>query len=160
MALGRGIAAAACAGTLSLVALGCGAEEHPNEPRPSAASRVSVAVTESSISVLPERVGVGPAKSQLIPQNQNQPQPPIHTKAPLNVVFVITNLTPIKSRLVIRGPKNTTSGPLVPHGNFTLHTDLPTGVYTVRATGLPHSGSDELVVGSYRASSQNDLLEP
>jgi hypothetical protein len=145
---------------LGLAALGCGAEEHPNEPRPSAASRVSIAVNNDGISVQPERVGVGPAHSQQIPQNQNQPQPPIKTNRPLNVVFVITNLTDTSSRLVIRGPKDATSGPLVAHGNFTLHTDLPTGVYTVRAAGLPDAGAGELVVGPYRASSQNDLLEP
>jgi hypothetical protein len=160
MALGRGIAVAACAGALGLVALGCGAEEHPNEPRPAAASRVSVAVSDSDVSVQPERVGVGPAQSQLIPQNQNQPQPPIKTKKPLNVVFVITNLTETDSRLVIRGPKDAISGPVVAHGNFTFHTDLPTGVYTVRAAGIPGAKTGELVVGPYRASSQNDLLEP
>jgi hypothetical protein len=160
MALGRGIAAAACASALGLVALGCGAESHPNEPRPSAASRVSVAVSSSSVTVQPERVGVGPAHSQQIPQNQNQGQPPIQTKKPLNVVFVITNLTDTDSRLAIHGPKDATSGPLAANSNLTFHTDLPTGVYTVKAVGVSGATTGELVVGPYRASSQNDLLEP
>ena len=69
MALGRGIAAAACVGALSLAALGCGAEEHPNEPRPSAASRVSVAINDDGISVrarFPDTATAGPLVTSVV----------------------------------------------------------------------------------------------
>ncbi len=48
---------------------------------------------------------MGPEKNQQLPQNQGHPQPPIKTKAPLDVVFVTANQTGSKEKLVIKGPK-------------------------------------------------------
>jgi hypothetical protein len=160
MALGRGIAAGACIAALAFAALGCGAQEHPNDPRPSAPTRVSVAILKDSVTVTPSRIGMGPENARLIQQNRAQPQPPIHTKAPLNVVFVSANLTPTDSKLEIHGPKDATSGPLVANGNNSYQAALPTGTYTVSAADIPDAKPAKLVVGSYRASSQNDVLLP
>lgn len=160
MARGRAIAAGACVALLALAALGCGAEEHPNEPRPGPPTRVSVAVDRDSITVTPARIGMGPEKSQLIQQNRDQPQPPIKTKEPLNVVFTTANLTPKDSKLEIKGPKDVTSGLLVGNGNNAYQAALPTGTYTISAADLPGSKSATLTVGPYRASSQNDVLLP
>jgi hypothetical protein len=160
MAFGRGIATGACAAALVTVALGCGAEEHPNEPRPSPPTRVSVAVARDSITVTPHAIGLGPERAKLIAQNRRQPQPPIRTHAPLNVVFVSANLTRRNSKLVIHGPKSAISGPLVANGNNTYQAALPTGTYRISAAGIPAAKPALLVVGPYRASSQNDVLLP
>ena len=161
MALGRGIATGACIATLAAAAIGCGAQEHPNEPRPSPPTRVSVAVSGDTVTVTPPRIGMGPERQELIQQNRNQPQPPIPgDKEPLNVVFVSANLTPTDSKLEIHGPKSVTSGLLVGNGNNTYQAALPTGTYKVSASGIPGAKPATLTVGPYRASSQNDLLLP
>jgi hypothetical protein len=160
MALGRGIAVGACVGTLALSALGCGAEEHANVPRPSPPVRVNVAIHSGSITVTPSKVALGPEKSKLIEQNEDQPQPAIDTDKPLTVVFVSANLTPTDTKLEIRGPKSATSGPLVANGNGSYQTALPTGRYTVAAADIPGAEPARFLVGPYRASSQNDVLLP
>jgi hypothetical protein len=160
MALGRAIAGVACAGALALGLLaGCGAETHPNDPRPSVPTRVSVAVHDGSITVAPDRIGLGPDERQQVPQNKGQKQPDINTDAPLDVVFVSANLTTTESKLKIEGTKSATSGLLVANGNNTFQVGLPTGVYRVSAEGIDAPPA-KLVVGPYRASSQNDLLMP
>ena len=71
MALGRGIAVGACVGALALAALGCGAEEHANDPRPAPPIRVSVAISNDSITVTPSQIGVGPEeRRKQIQQNR------------------------------------------------------------------------------------------
>jgi hypothetical protein len=161
MALGRSFCAVgACVGALGLASLGCGAEEHANVPRPSPPVRVSVAIHNDSITVTPSTVAIGTEKSQLIEQNESQPQPGIDTDVPLTVVFVSANLTRTDSRLEIRGPKDVTSGPLVANGNGSYQTALPTGRYTVAAADIPGAKPAGFLVGPYRASSQNDVLLP
>ena len=150
----------ACVGALSLASLGCGAEEHVNEPRPSPPVRVSVAIHSDSITVTPSRVGLGPETTELIEQNEGQPQPAIDTDAPLTVVFVSANLTRTDSKLEITGPKNTSSGLLVANGNGSYLTALPSGRYTVAAADIPGAKPASFLVGPYRASSQNDVLLP
>src|ERR1700748_1983614 len=112
MVLGRARVAgggALAALILALIGPGCGAESHPNEPRPSVPTRVSVTIGKSGIVVKPGTIGMGPDKSQQLPQNQNHPQPNIKTQAPLSVVFVTANQTESKAKLVIKGPKGATS---------------------------------------------------
>lgn len=156
------VAVAACAlGATALIGSGCGAEEHVNDPRPQAPTRVSVAISDDAITVQPGRIGSGPEPTQQIPQNQHVKQPQIHTKAPLNVVFVAANLTDVDSKLEVRGGgKNLSSVPLYANSNVTLQTILPTGVYMVSAADVPGAKPAKLVVGSFRASSENDLLLP
>jgi hypothetical protein len=154
------LAAGACVGALALAALGCGAEEHVNEPRPSPPTRVSVAVSSDSITVQPSRIGFETERTKLIQQNRKQPQPPIHTDAPLDIVFVTANLTDTESNLRINGPKDVTSNPLVANGNSSYLASLPTGTYTITAADIPKAKSAKLMVGPYRASSQNDVLLP
>ncbi len=155
------IAALACAlGALALIVAGCGAEERVNDPRPQPPTHVSVAVTEGEVTVQPERIAVGPEPTQQIPQNEEAEQTTVRSNAPLNVLIVAANLTDVRSRLVLRGPKDTSSGALVPNGNGTLLTDLPTGAYEIVAAGLPDAKPARLVVGPYRTSSENDILLP
>jgi hypothetical protein len=151
----------ACAlGALALVAAGCGAEGHPNDPRPQGPARVSVTITPRAVTVQPNGIGVGPARSQQIPQNQNHAQPPIRTKGPIVLVFVVANQTRTNSHLEVHGTKDTSSGPLYANSSGIFQTQLPTGAYSIGAAGIPSARPGKLIVGPYRASSQNDILLP
>jgi hypothetical protein len=157
---GRAFAAGCVVVALGLLAAGCGSQTHPNEPRPQPPTRVSVTVTPKAISVTPPQIAMGPEPSQQIPQNQHAGQPQVRSKAPVNVVFVTANLTDFNSKLEVRGPKNAKSGALVANGNNSLLTALPTGVYEVSAADIPSAKPVRFTVGSYRSSSENDVLLP
>jgi hypothetical protein len=143
---------------LAVVGAGCGAESHPNEPRPAVPTRVSVTIGEGGIEVQPQSIGLGPEKRQQLPQNQGHPQPPIKTKAPLDVVFVTANQTSQGTKLLIKGPKKATSPTIVANSPATFAAELPAGSYTIATS----KGGAEATfkVGPYRASSKNDLLLP
>jgi hypothetical protein len=161
--MGRGRARAAVAGAVVAVALvvaGCGAQTHPNDPRPQVALHVSVTITDKAVTVQPARIGVGPARTQQIPQNQNHAQPPIRTNGPLPVAIVAANQTGSDTHLVLRGPRDASSGPIPATSPGTLQTELPTGTYVIAAANVPSARLGKLVVGPYRASSQNDVLLP
>jgi hypothetical protein len=162
MVLGRARVAgggALAALILAVVGAGCGAESHPNEPRQAVPTRVSVTIGKGGIEVQPQAVGLGPEKNQQLPQNQEHPQPPIKTKAPLDVVFVTANQTESELKLVIHGPKSATSTPITPNSPGTFAESLPTGRYTITAPGI-NGAPATFKVGPYRASSKNDLLLP
>lgn len=147
-------------GALALAGAGCGAEGHANEPRPSPPTRISVTITQGEVKIQPTAVGLGPEQTQQIPQNRRHAQPPIRTRAPLVVAFVIANLSNYNSHLEVRGPSKASSGPIVANGNGTLQAELPTGRYTLTAADIPAARPAYLAVGPYRASSQNDVLLP
>lgn len=163
--MGRGRARAAVGGAIGAAALafaagGCGSESHPNEPRPQVPTRVSVIITPKSVTVQPVTIGKGPEKHQQIPQNQDQAQPPIKgSKTPLDVVFVTANETGDRSKLVIHGPEDATSTPILARSPGTFQAQLPAGYYTITAAGSKATPA-HFEVGRYRASSQNDLLLP
>ena len=155
------VAALACSfGVVALLGAGCGAQEHPNEPRPQPPTRISVAISENAVTVQPPRIAVGPEPTQQIPQNQHAGQPRVRSNAPLNVVFVAANLTDVDSHLEVHGSKSFGSEPLYANAGVTMQAILPTGVYRVSAAGVPGAKPAKLVVGPYRTSSQNDLLLP
>jgi hypothetical protein len=162
--MGRGRARAAAVagiiGATALVAAGCGASSRTNDPRPQVSIRVSVTIGPKAVLIQPGKIGVGPARTQQIPQNQNHPQPPIRTRGPLNVVFVTSNQTHFDSRLEVHGPKDASSEPVLAHSPGTFQTALPTGTYRISAADIPTARPTTLVVGPYRASSQNDVLLP
>jgi hypothetical protein len=162
MGSGRGrVLATGCAlVALGLASAGCGAEENANEPRPQPPTRVSVSITPKSITVQPLRIAFGPEPKQQIPQNQHAGQPPVRSKAPVDVVFVTANLTDFDSKLELRGPKDASSGVLVANGNGSFLASLPTGVYRVSAADVPGAKPVSFTVGPYRSASQNDLLLP
>lgn len=143
-----------------LGATGCGAESHPNKPRPNVSVRVSVTIGPRAVIVQPRSIATGPEKTQQIPQNQNHPQPPSGRKGPLDVVLVAANQTDGEARLELRGPASPSSGPIYAHSPGTLQTELPTGTYVIAAAGVPGARPAKLVVGPYRASSENDVLLP
>lgn len=146
---------------LALLAAGCGAESHPNHQRPEPPRRVSVTITPKAITVQPVAVGIGPARTQQIPQNQNHPQPPIKgDHGPLTVSIVIANQTSTATRLELRGPRDVSSVAIPANSPATLQTDLPAGTYMLGAADIPAARPGKLVVGNFRASSQNDVLLP
>jgi hypothetical protein len=151
-------AVAACAAAVT--AVGCGAESHPNEPRPQAPTRVSVTISDKGVIVRPGKVAFGPERTQQIPQNQNHAQPARKTDEPLTVVFVAANQTGTNTHLEVDGPSELSSGPLHPRSPGTMQADLPTGTYTLTAAGIPGAKPAKLVVGPVRTSSQNDVLLP
>jgi hypothetical protein len=156
----RGAAIVGLIGAIALLAAGCGESRHPNGQRPDVSTRVSVTINPGGeVIVQPQRIAFGPEKSQQIPQNQNQAQPPRKTKEPLDVVFVIANLTPKDSTVqILRGSQELKGAKVYAHSPETIGAELQTGTYTVSAVGA--SGSGRLSVGPYRASSQNDVLQP
>lgn len=160
--MGRGsrFAAGCVLAALALATAGCGAQENANEPRPQPPTRVSVTITPRAITVQPPRIAIGPEPNQQIPQNKHAGQPAIDSDAPVDVVFVTANLTDFDSKLEVRGPKDAASGLLVANGNGSMLTSLPTGVYRVSAADIPGAQPVRFSVGSYRTSSQNDLLLP
>ncbi len=161
MGRGRAKAVVGAFAVLALLAAGCGAESHPNEQRPEVPLRVSVTITPKAVTVQPASVGFGPARTQQIPQNQNQSQPEIKgDNGPLTVSIVIANQTRSDSRLEIRGPHDVSSVAIPAGSPATLQTDLPTGTYAVGAANVPGARLGKLAVGPFRASSQNDVLLP
>lgn len=158
----RASAVAICAlGAIALLGAGCGAESHVNDPRPQPPTRVSVSISDGTVTVQPPRIAIGPEPTQQIPQNQHADQPAVRSNAPLNVVFVAANLTGVDSHLQVQGSgKNLTSKPLYANNNVTLQAILPTGTYRISAADLPSAKPARLVVGPRRTSSQNDVLLP
>ncbi len=162
--MGRGRAKVAAVGAavaaLVVVAAGCGAESHVNDPRPQVATRVSITVSENAVIVDPQGIGKGEERSQQIPQNKDHPQPRIDTDAPLDVVFVAANQTGIDSELEVSGPSTASSGPLLANSPATFQADLEAGTYVITAADIPSARPAKLVVGDFRASSENDVLLP
>jgi hypothetical protein len=146
-------------GAAALLAAGCGESRHPNDQRPSGSTRVSVTINPKQLIVQPVKIGAGPEKTQQIPQNQNHPQPPIRTRAPLDVTLVAANQTGTDTQLRIRGRKDE-SGTIFAHSPGTFQLSLPAGTYTISAVNLPEARPAQLTVGRFRASSQNDVLLP
>lgn len=145
---------------VALAAAGCGAETHPNDQRPQAPLRVSVTITPKAVVVQPGKIAFGPDRTQQIPQNEDHAQPPIKTDAPATMVIVTANQTGTDSRLELRGPRDVSSGPVLARSPASLQTALPSGTYTIAAADVPGARPGRLIVGPYRASSQNDVLLP
>ena len=109
----------------------------------------------------PSRIALGPEKSKLIQQNRTPGAARDRHRRAAHVVFVSRQPDPDStpsSRSA--APKDATSGLLVANGNGSYQTALPTGLYTVSAADIPGAKPAKLVVGPYRASSQNDVLLP
>lgn len=153
---------AAVAGLLGAAALlvGCGESRHANEQRPQVSTRVSVTISPDQVIVQPTKIAFGPEPSQQTPQNYGQPQPPIKTKKPLSLTLVAANQTTKDTQLKIRGAREAESETIYAHSPGTYGVELPAGSYTIAAVGMPEARPAHLTVGSYRASSQNELLLP
>lgn len=156
----RAAAIASLIGATFLLAAGCGESRHDNEQRPQGSTRVSVTITPGKVIVQPTEIGMKAERFQEIPQNQNHPEPPLKTSGPLDVTFVAANQTSSDTQLKIRGAKEAESDTVFARSPGTFQVGLPAGSYTISVAGLPGARPAHLTVGRYRASSQNDVLEP
>jgi hypothetical protein len=140
---------------------GCGESRHGNDQRPNVSTRVSVTINQKELIVQPTKVGLEVEKTQEIPQNEDHPEPPIKTKAPLDLTIVAANQTATDTELKIVGSgKEAESDTVFAHSPGTFGFNLPAGSYTITAVKMPEARPAHLTVGSYRASSQNDVLLP
>lgn len=146
-------------GTTALLA-GCGEDRHASEQRPNVSTRISVTISPKEVIVQPLQIGIRAEATQEIPQNENDPEPPIKTKKPLDVTIVVANQTPSDTKLKIRGAKEEETDTVFARSPGSFQVDLPAGSYTISAVGLPEARPAHLKVGRYRASSQNDVLLP
>jgi hypothetical protein len=152
----------AVAGLIGATALsaGCGEDRHANEQRPNVSTRISVTISPKEVIVQPRQIGIRAEPTQEIPQNENDPEPPIMTDKPLDVTLVVANQTPSDTKLKIRGTKEDETDIVFARSPGSFQVDLPAGSYTISAAGLPGARPAHLKVGRYRASSQNDVLLP
>lgn len=157
----RAAALAALVGTSAFL-LGCGESRHGNDQRPQGSTRVSITINQREVIVQPVKIALGPEPNQEIPQNRDHPEPPLKgkSKRPLGVTVVAANQTAKDTKLVIRGEKEAESDTIYARSPGTFGVDLPAGSYTISASGMPEARPAHLTVGSYRASSQNDVLLP
>lgn len=157
----RTAAIASLIGATVLLAGGCGESRHANEQRPQGSTRVSVTINPNEVIVQPVKIGIEAERFQEIPQNQNHPEPPLkNAGGPLDVAFVTANQTPRDTKLKIRGAKEAESDTIFARSPGTFQVGLPAGSYTISVVGLPEARPAHLTVGSFRASSQNDVLQP
>lgn len=137
MRVRRGPMLAIAALALPLGAAGCGGDDFPNDPRPPAPIEVTANVTNKAITVAPSQFGAG------------------------LVNLTISNTSDNVVSLNIKGGQiDTSADPIDPNsvGNFKLK--FTEGSYEVTAGDDSSARPTELVVGSERASSQNQLLLP
>jgi hypothetical protein len=144
----------------SVLLVGCGESRHANEQRPQVSTRVSVTINPKQLIVQPTKVAVAAEPNQEVEQNEGNPAPPIKTKAPLDLTIVAANQTATDTKLKISGAKSGESETIYAHSPGTFGFTLPAGNYTISAVNMPEARAAHLTVGSYRASSQNDLLLP
>jgi hypothetical protein len=162
MGTGRGRAALSWvlpALALALFASGCGAEDHPNNPRPPLAVEVTVSIADSSLSVEPRAVGFGNS-DQPMSQNRGEPQAELDSSRPMTVSFTVSNLTDYDTPLQIEGPTTETTNKVTANGTGQFKVDLPTGEYFIYAAEVPGTPQTSFSIGPKRPSSQNDLLLP
>jgi hypothetical protein len=161
MGPGRARAFAVIAVVGAALLVGCGESRHGNDQRPNVATRVSVTISPDKLIVQPTKVGLKAERTQEIPQNEDHAEPPIKTRKPLELTIVAANQTATDTELKITGAgKNAESDTVFAHSPGTFGFSLPAGDYTITAVGMPEARPAHLTVGSYRASSQNDVLLP
>jgi hypothetical protein len=162
--MGTGRGRAALSWVLPVLALaffvaGCGAEDHPNDPRPPLAVEVTVSISDGRISVEPGQVGFGDS-DQPMSQNRDEPQAELDSSRPLTVSFTVSNLTAYDTPLQIEGPQSETTNMVPAKGINSFKVDLPTGEYFIYAAEVPGTPEAPFSIGPKRPSSQNDLLLP
>ena len=129
------------AGTLALLAPGCGEEDFENRPRPAVAVELTGVVQEDKVTVSPDKVGGGPVLITISNQTEDA-----HT--------ITLEGTDVKERV----------GPVNPQDTATIQKTLKPGTYDVRA------GSDiavpkeikaaKLTIGRDRPDASDRLLLP
>jgi len=129
--VGAGLAA------LGIAGVGCGSEDHPNEPRPPKPIEITARVDEEAVDVSPSEFGAG------------------------LTVFTISNQSDAVVELTVDGPVAATSPPIQPNGvSDDFKVDMQEGEYEVTAGEESRAKPTQLVIGPERPSAQNELLLP
>jgi hypothetical protein len=122
---------------LGLAAAGCGAEDHPNDPRPPPPIEITARVDDDVVDISPDQFGAG------------------------LTVFTVSNQSDSTIQLTLDGPVAAMSPP-IEAGSVTddFKVDLQEGDYEVTGGTESRAKPAELVIGPERPSGQNDLLLP
>jgi hypothetical protein len=131
----RGRTAAAGLLAASVLAVGCGSEDFPNEPRPPAPVELSAKVDDRKVTVVPDEVGAGLA------------------------TFTISNQSRDDVELAFEGPSGIRSDEIPAGGVDAVQLELETGEYVIEAS-VPTISPGEMTVGPERPSAQNELELP
>lgn len=131
----RGRCAAAGLVVAVFFVAGCGAEDHPNEPRPPVPVELSAKVDNRKVVVVPDRVGAGLA------------------------TVTISNQSADDVEVAFNGPSNGSTDPIPAGGVGSLQLELETGEYSIESN-VPTISSSTMTVGAPRPSAQNELLLP
>jgi hypothetical protein len=118
-----------------LVVAGCGAEDHPNDPRPPAPVELSAKIDDHRVVLAPSKTGAGLA------------------------VITVSNQSGDGVQLDFSGPSKGSTSEIAAGGVGTVQLQLKEGDYTVEPS-VSSISSGTLSVGAERESAQNDLLLP
>jgi hypothetical protein len=141
--------ALACVAALAGVGIGCGAEDHPNEPRPPAPIEITAKVDDERVDIEPSKFGAGLVVMTISNQSDDVIQLAVDGPCQADVDDESSAADPCPT-----GPAIQPGQP----GNFKL--DFQEGEYTISAGDESSARPAVLSVGPERASSQNDLLLP
>lgn len=114
---------------------GCGAEDHPNEPRPPVPVELSAKIDNRKVVVVPDRLGAGLA------------------------VVTVSNQSADDVEVAFDGPNRARTDEIPAGGVGQVQLELQTGEYSVEPN-VPTINATTMSVGPERPSAQNDLLLP
>lgn len=117
------------------VAVGCGAEDKVNEPRPPSPIELTARIDNSRVVVSPDEVGAGLAN------------------------LTISNQSDEDVELELVGPNDRGIAPINAGGVATVKLELTQGDYSIDSS-VSSIDPGTLTVGAERPSAQNDLLLP
>ena len=121
-----------------IVAMGCGAEDHPNDPRPPAGVNLSATINNHRVIIAPQEIGAGLATITL----SNQAADDVEVK------FIDQT-----------GRRAGATNPIAAGGVGTVQINLKQGSYELMPD-VSTIASGTRTVGTERPSAQNDLLLP
>lgn len=131
----RGRCAVAGLVVAAVLVAGCGAEDHPNEPRPPVPVELSAKVDDRKVVVVPDQIGAGLA------------------------TITVSNQSADDVEISLDGPNSASSDEIPAGGVGQLQLELETGEYSIEPS-VPTISSGTVSVGARRPSAQNELLLP
>jgi hypothetical protein len=132
----RSFAVASVAALATGVLAGCGADDHPNVPRPPSTIEITAKIDDEKVDVSPSKFGAG------------------------LVVMTISNQSEDPVQIGVEGPTAGESSGIEPGGVGSFKFDFKQGDYEVSPGKESGARPAVLTVGPERASSQNELLLP
>jgi hypothetical protein len=131
----RGRCAAAGLVVAAVLVTGCGAEDHPNDPRPPAPEELSGKVDNHRVVVVPSSLDAG------------------------LVTITFSNQSADDVQIAFDGPTTAETDEIPAGGTGSVQFEAKTGEYAVEAS-VPTIRPSVMKIGAERPSAQNDLLLP